>query len=184
MKLYRGDTRDKGSELRSTPDVIDYVKNKAGFLFFTDNIDEATDYAVDALNPDLRENYGYPNITEVEVNGANILDFVSNFKACSGLEDFRFLNERLFDGKMTFEQFNSLTRLDVNYYNELVSGKEVFYSLNAVHLANGITGVFFKEALKKAGYDGFRFKDTCPSKGIHFGFVAADKLKVVNRYNI
>jgi hypothetical protein len=57
MILFRGDTKSKGTELVINENTIDYSKNKAGFFFFTNNLEEAKEYATDAMNEHLRLNH-------------------------------------------------------------------------------------------------------------------------------
>ena len=194
LNLFRGDTRLKGSDLVVNENTIDYEKNKAGFLFFTDSIDEAKDYANSAMNDNLRKNYGIPNITSVFAKNVKMLNFTDVEKGAFNHQVvFNFINENLFRGKMNFKEYSILTYGSVpknsydlnsakNDFNLLSKNKghNLYSSLHAVHIANGESGLFLKKLLKKNNYDGFIFKDTSPSKGLHYGFVSNKKIKIVN----
>lgn len=180
MILFRGDTKDKGLVLEINENTIDYTKNKAGFFFFTDSKDEAVDYATSEMNEDLRKNHNNPNITTISVENAKMLDFSNvEVSAFNALNVFDFINENLFNNEITSIDFEKLTGLDESYFYAMIKREEVYWSLRAVHLANEVNGVFLKEILIKNGFDGFIFKDTSPSKGLHYGFVNSEKINIV-----
>jgi hypothetical protein len=181
MILFRGDTKSKGAKLVINENTIDYSKNKAGFFYFTNSLEEAKEYATDAMNEDLRANHGLPNITTVSVENVNLLDFSKvEVSAFNAIAVFDFLNNNLFSGKMNADDFEKLSGLDGTYFDSMVKREDVYWSLRAVHIANELNGMFLKELLIKNNFDGFIFKDTSPSKGLHFGFVSSEKINIVS----
>lgn len=160
LTLYRGDTRDKGDIF--TDKFNDYIfdgeiKNKAGFHFFTDDKQLAEQYATSAMNATGRKNEGNPILTKVETKKLNLLDLKSKVLTYGDL------NESLFAGKMTKLDYVKIASGGLSkdkYLEEVAFPKMKNESLpHAAHLSNGNTGVFLKEKLQDAGYDGYVFHE-------------------------
>lgn len=201
MILFRGDTRKKGNKLTIEGNV-DYQKNKAGFFFFADNKEEAIDYATSSMNDGIRKNYNNPNITEVEVKNANILDFTKIGLLFNANKMFDFLNQHIFGNKITFNDYLDLNNLSElknkkelnpmekwdynnlkNQFDNLINKVDLNFNITQVQLSNANYGIIFKSLLLKNGYDGYKFEDNS-GKGYHYGFVNSNKIQIIKKYEI
>lgn len=202
LQLLRGDTWRKGSDL-SLANNIDYAKNVGGFYFFSDSFKEAEIYARSVMNDQIRVNHGAPNITEIEAKDVNLLDLTPLGLSFNAVAVFTFLQEKLFNGELDFENYlllmgfareyndeGELIKLNASslarykeQYDELINGDSVEYCLTHTDFSNGTKGVFFSDLLTKNGYDGYKFKDNV-GFGYHYGFINSDKLKITKQYDL
>lgn len=200
-KLYRGDTRDKGDTLDNRPENQDYrdfrgeLKNEAGFYFFTDELKEAEIYAMEAGNESIRENFGNPIITEVNVDKSKMFDLSGVGLFENSKEVYTRLNKTLYDGNMKLNDFvqimgvnpNNIPKVDSDMYRGMFDtlesgGKPDFINIGTTGLSNGKTGVYFKQVLKNKGFEGYIFNDVGSNvRSNHYAFISNEKLKIANR---
>lgn len=199
--LYRGDTYCKGTEFNNETDYANHLgsaKNKGGYFFFTDNYEEAKEYANTSMNENIRTNKGSPNITTIKANGDKFLDLS---KGSGANQVFNIISDTFFDGNMSFNDYLSLhlgspkalqnidndnmremTRQSYKKaYDKLSSGENVSFNLQPVDFSNSDVGVYFKKLLKSKGYDGYLFVDSMNGNNRkHYAFLDKKNIKYVS----
>ena len=207
-ELYRGDTRCKGKVLSENPDyfVGGEPKNKAGYYFFTDDLEEAKLYSIDVMNENLRSNSKNPNLTTIKAKSKRILDLTRN-KKNDYIKLFKIIDRNLFKGSMDFDSFLKLNgffgskrNMNKNLYNSTIEHYENLFkyykkgesngitSYYGSAITNGETGVYFKNLLKENGFDGVAFQDSNPffnsktkEKTTHYAFIDSNELEIIKR---
>lgn len=190
--LYRGDIRDKGEKFNTKNDTKDYLmdgkyKNEAGFHWFTDKKEYATEYATKQMS-ELRGEIEKPIITEISTKKLKILDLkkldlkgqVSFIKSLSAFseknknETFKYLlhnQKKLLEYNGVIDESTIDKILGYKTYGNILSAGQVYSDFEK--------GIEFKKWLIENGFDGYKFQMF--KAGEEIGLINADDFIIKDR---